>query len=130
MTAGTTFTASIPRRLEALPDLRRELRRWLSEAGVDGEAAQDVVVAAWEVCTNAVEHPVAPRRTDVELLARATPEGVRVAVRDSGSWRAPVSRSNRGFGLRLARRLMDSVTVVRGRLGTVVVMWRFTREPA
>jgi anti-sigma regulatory factor (Ser/Thr protein kinase) len=127
MEAISTFSYTIPDRLGALRGLRSALRRWLSEAGVDSDTADDVVLAAWEICANAVEHPVRRQGEGVTVAATATTLGVRIAVRDTGSWREEgTPPPGHGLGLRLARAMTDRVSVLRGRPGTEVVLWRFT----
>ncbi len=126
MPETATFSYAIGDRLDALLGMRVALRRWLSDAGLDAEAAEDVVLAAWEVCANAVEHAVEPQG-GVTLVASRTRLGVRIAVHDTGTWREhAVQRPGRGLGLRLARAVMDRVSIIRDRPGTEVVMWRFT----
>ena len=122
----STFTYTMPDRLEALPGLRTELRAWLSRSGVDCDTTEDVVFAAWEVCANAVEHPVDPKHHDVTLVATVGSSGVCVVVEDSGSWRDGVPRPGRGLGLRLARAMVDRMSIVRQSPGTEVVLWRST----
>ena len=127
MQATATFSYAIEG-LETIFEMRIALRRWLADVGLDTEAADDVVLAAWEVCVNAVEHAVKPRG-GVTLVASRTRVGVRVAVHDSGTWReraAQRPRPGRGLGLRLATAVMDRVSILRDRPGTEVVMWRFT----
>jgi anti-sigma regulatory factor (Ser/Thr protein kinase) len=124
------FSYELAVRLDALDAMRAELRGWLADAGLVTDAAEDVVLAAWEVCANAVEHAVEPTGA-VTVVARATPLGVRITVHDSGSWREPVvTRVGRGLGLRLATAFMDRVSILRDRPGTEVVMWRFTGRRA
>jgi anti-sigma regulatory factor (Ser/Thr protein kinase) len=120
----STFTYTIPDRIEALPKLRAALRVWLADVGVDPKAREDVVLAAWEICTNAVEHPVDPEETEVTVNGWASPHGVRIAVHDSGAWRETLRRPGRGLGLRLARAMTDRLLILTGRPGTDVVMWR------
>ena len=75
------LSLTIPDRLDALDALRRALRCWLDRAGVERETAEDVVLATWEVCANAVEHPLdtegrgrhARRERDPALGARGRP---------------------------------------------------------
>ena len=127
MEESATFSHTIPDRLDALPELRSALRAWLADVGIETSTAEDVVLAAWEVCANAVEHPIERKGAGVTLGAEATALGVRVAVHDTGSWREDrTPRPGRGLGLRLARAMMDRISVVSGRVGTEVVMWRFT----
>jgi serine/threonine-protein kinase RsbW len=124
------FSYTIPGRLEALPRLRAALRSWLAGVGIDPAIREDVVLAAWEVCANAVEHPSDPAEPDVTVDAWASPDGVRIAVHDSGSWRAAVRQPGRGLGLRLARAMTDRLLIRTGRPGTDVVIWRSTEGAA
>ena len=127
MESLSTFSYTIPDRLGALAELRNALRVWLREAGVDGDAAEDVVLAVWEVCANAIEHPIRRRGEGVALAATATAQGLCIAVHDTGSWREEdAPRPGRGLGLRLARAMTDGLSILRGRGGTEIVMWRST----
>ena len=120
-----TFTYTIPDRLEALRDFRRDFRRWLADVGMDQPAAEDVVLAAWEICANAVEHPRDADGSGVQVEAWASPGVVRIAVRDTGSWlHRSVQRSDRGLGLRLARALVDRMSILSEQPGTEIVLWR------
>src|SRR5687768_14339558 len=97
-----TFTRSVPPRLDALPSMRRDLRAWLSGLEVPRAAANDIVLAAWEVCANAIEHPEQPSAPTVALEATAQPRGIRLAVSDAGHWTGMrLPRPNRGLGLRM-----------------------------
>lgn len=125
MEQRATFTYTLPDRLEALGDFRRDLRRWLAEVGMEQSTAEDVVLAAWEVCANAVEHPHDPDGSGVRVEAWATEGVVRIAVRDTGSWlKKSIPRPNRGLGLRLARALVDRMSILSEQPGTEVVLWR------
>ena len=130
MAEMSPFSYTIPNRLEALPKLRAALRSWLADVGVDPPARDEVVLAAWEVCVNAVEHPADREEAEVTVNAWASPHGVRIAVHDSGSWRETVRRPGRGLGLRLARAMTDRLLILRSRPGTDVVMWRSTNGAA
>ncbi len=126
MQETATFSYAIEGGLNTLVGMRIALRRWLADVGLETEAAEDVVLAAWEVCVNAVEHAVEPQ-DGVTLVASRTRLGVRIAVHDSGTWRErAVQRPGRGLGLGIARAVMDRVSILRDRPGTEVVMWRFT----
>jgi anti-sigma regulatory factor (Ser/Thr protein kinase) len=117
----------MPDDLGALAGMRRELRAWLSDRGVEPETAEDVVLAAWEVCANAIEHPVDRLYHEVTLVATADPSGVRVVVEDSGVWREhTVPRPDRGLGLRIANAMVDRMAIVCRPPGTEVVLWRST----
>jgi anti-sigma regulatory factor (Ser/Thr protein kinase) len=94
----STFSCTMPDRLDALAEMRAELRAWLARSGVDPETAEDIVLAAWEVCANAAEHPLDPKHHDVTLVATVGPSGVCIVVEDTGSWRDTVPRPGRGRG--------------------------------
>jgi anti-sigma regulatory factor (Ser/Thr protein kinase) len=56
---------------------------------------------------------------------------VTVEVSDTGTWREPRERPERGLGLRLIQSLMTSLTVEQGDGGTRVIMERaLSRERA
>jgi anti-sigma regulatory factor (Ser/Thr protein kinase) len=112
----------------ALRTIRSALRSWLRRAGVDDAAAADVVVAVWEACANAVEHPLRPSTHELVVEADALAGTVSVAVRDSGHWRPPAARSDRGLGLTLVSGLMDDVLIDRRPQGTEVRMVRAVRR--
>jgi anti-sigma regulatory factor (Ser/Thr protein kinase) len=115
---------TLPAEPDALHTARDELRAWLKRGGVDGADAHDIVLATWEACANAVEHPEEPREAGFTLEAFRDGDRVRVLVRDAGRWRPERAREERGLGLRLMRSLMESVEVDRAPTGTVVRMER------
>jgi anti-sigma regulatory factor (Ser/Thr protein kinase) len=115
---------SMPATGNALQTVREDMRRWLRRAGVDDRAARDVVLALWEACANAVEHPVEPRSRDLVVKADIGAAGVRVSIRDTGRWRAPSRRVSRGLGLVMVRAVMDDVAIHRRPHGTEVTMVR------
>jgi anti-sigma regulatory factor (Ser/Thr protein kinase) len=125
MSETTIFRRSLAPRLDELPGVRSDLRSWLKELEVPSNAADDIVLAAWELCANAIEHP---RHTsaDVTILGEARPRGIRVAVRDAGTSRASFSRSNRGLGLRIVEGVVDRLAIRRGLGETEVVLFRGT----
>jgi anti-sigma regulatory factor (Ser/Thr protein kinase) len=96
---------------------------WLEELGASDDEIFEVVIAASEAFANAVEHPSAPTRDAVDVEARLVAEGVRLRVRDYGSWQHERLRPG-GKGFLLMRELMDSVVVDRRRTGSVITMRR------
>ena len=82
------------------------------------------MLATWEACANAVEHPEDPREAAFTLEALREGDRVRVSVRDGGRWRPEQERAERGLGLRLMHSLMESVEVDAAPTGTVVRMER------
>ncbi len=109
---------SFPPDLGALPSVRRSMRNWLAAAGISGPVGEDIVLAAWELCANAVEHPL--RVGELRLVARSDGARVQVQVSDSGGWRTPVERRHRGLGLVLVGLVMDDMTIECGAEGTLV----------
>ncbi|WP_236795126.1 SpoIIE family protein phosphatase [Amycolatopsis sp. GM8] len=107
---------------ESLKELRAAMRRWLASAGIGGELAGDLVLAAGEACTNTVEHAYGPAGGDVQLRIELGDGEVVVTVRDHGHWRAPRGQ-NRGRGLTLMNQCGD-VEVDRGEEGTTIVIRR------
>ena len=122
------FRRSLPPRAEELPAVRAELRAWLNELDVPRADADDIVLAAWEVCANAIEHPRTPDQ-DVAVEATALPRGIRIAVCDAGTWRSRrLLRPGRALGLRLIEGLVDRMSIKRGLGQTEVVLFRCTRH--
>ena len=125
MTSPPTFSLQVSADLEALPFLRSVLRNWLTAAGVRTAAADDIVLASWEACANAAEHPVGVSDGELTLAARASGDTVCISVRDQGHWRErPEARQGRGLGLVLVRGLMDQVSIECEENATVVRMRR------
>jgi PAS domain S-box-containing protein len=104
---------------------RDALRNWLQRAEIHPDQVINVLIAAGEAMTNAVEHghrddPGGP----VTLHAAATADQLEVNVVDSGSWKTPdpVASAHRGRGIMLMRGLMDEVVIEPGPGGTAVRM--------
>jgi GAF domain-containing protein/anti-sigma regulatory factor (Ser/Thr protein kinase) len=114
----------LPAEPAALSTVRERLRPWLAKAGASAAETDDIVLAAWEACANAIEHAQEPTLPDFAFEASRVADRVRVAVRDHGRWKPEVPRAHRGFGLRLMRTLMESVEVSPVPHGTVVTMER------
>jgi anti-sigma regulatory factor (Ser/Thr protein kinase) len=130
MSRHATFRRSVAPRLEELPTLRAGLREWLDELAIPRTEADDIVLAAWEVCTNAIEHPAAAAPNDVSVEAKALPRGIRVAVRNAGTCpSAKLARRAQGcLGLRMVEGLVDRLAIRRGLGETEVVLFRCTRR--
>jgi anti-sigma regulatory factor (Ser/Thr protein kinase) len=122
---------TLPAEPESLSILRAELAQWLEHAAVPEVDARDVVLASWEAGANAIEHANAPAGATFRLDAALTGDRVRVEVADSGRWKEPQARADRGLGMRMIEGLMTSVDVDRRETGTRIVMERpVTRESA
>lgn len=122
---------AIPAEPQSLPYLRTELERWLAGAAVPDVDARDILLATWEAGANAIEHAEAGSGALVRVEVTLSGDRVRIRVADTGRWKEPREREDRGLGLRLIESLMASVDVERGANGTNVVMERpLTRGPA
>ncbi|HEX5028061.1 MAG TPA: SpoIIE family protein phosphatase [Gaiellaceae bacterium] len=107
-------------RLESMDIMRDAIRTWLEGLELTRADREDVVLAAWEACANAIEHAVEPRDQVVNVGAFVENGGIRVSVSDSGRWAPPSERDDRGLGLSLIASLGTSMDVVEGATGTTV----------
>ncbi len=120
---------TLPAEPSTLPLLRRELESWLERAAIPQTDARDVVLATWEAGTNAIEHAQDTTDRLVRVHAELIGDRLHVEVADSGRWKPPEPRPDRGLGLQLIEALMTFVDIDRSEHGTRVVMERsLTRE--
>jgi anti-anti-sigma factor len=110
-------------RADQLTVVREAMRTWLASAGVEKGDGEMIVIAAGELCANAVEHAYPPG-TDAAVevaLAREPGGALTLVVRDHGRWRPPPrDPGERGRGLAIVRALMHAVDVDGGADGTTV----------
>jgi anti-anti-sigma factor len=108
-----------------LAELRTELRDWLERLPITPAARDDVLLAAGEACSNAIEHGYGGRDPG-RLTLDASWEGdgtLHIAVGDEGGWRPPSGgRADRGRGLPIMRRIMDAVELDADADGTEIRM--------
>jgi len=119
-------------RPDQLAVVRSAMRSWLAGAGVGKGDAEILVLAAGELCANAVEHAYdGSDGGSVEVSLGREPTGVlTLVVRDRGSWRPPPREPGlRGRGLGIVRALMHSVDIEEGQDGTAVFA-RYRPAPA
>ena len=122
-----SFTIVVPAVATEVPIARDRLHEWLTAVAVDPPRVQDILLAAGEAVTNAIEHGSRcdPRRT-VSLEAFIRGNTVAITVADSGQWSGDSSASlrsyRRGRGLILMSGLADRVDTVRDRGGTRVTL--------
>jgi serine phosphatase RsbU (regulator of sigma subunit)/anti-sigma regulatory factor (Ser/Thr protein kinase) len=106
-----------------LAGVRTTLRRWLIQADVKPDQIYDVLTAAGEAVSNAIEHGHRdmPQGT-ISLRASVSADLVRLTIADSGSWKrpAPDAQHHRGRGIKLMQGLMQDVTIDRETEGTTV----------
>ena len=122
------FVFSMPRdlqmdfrpRVEVLAEVRRELGDWLEGHAVRTEVVEELVLAADELCANAIE---AAEGGTVQLDARCDGSAVHLVVSNAGHGPDGLSRgpdhteagrvlTDRGRGLSIVRAFTDSLAIV------------------
>ena len=78
----------LPADREGLRQMRSRLSVWLSDLGAEPDLRNDVLLAAWEACANAVEHAQGPASATFSLHADRNGQMLRLRVADTGRWRA------------------------------------------
>ncbi len=112
--------------------LRRALEAFLREAQLSDDNRYDLLLAACEATTNAIEHARNPTEPFFEVLAELGDARVTIVVCDHGQWRDAPAGTHRGRGLAMMWLLADT-TVAAGRHGTTVTIRsspRHGRHPA
>ncbi|PWW22490.1 histidine kinase-like protein [Geodermatophilus normandii] len=118
---ATTTTWRFASRASSIPALRRRLQALLLDAGLDEDRVHDLVLAACEAATNAVEHAQDPLEPVVDVGVTLDDGAVEIAVRDHGQWKERTSSMDRGRGSMLMSAFAD-VTAVPGPAGTTVTI--------
>jgi anti-sigma regulatory factor (Ser/Thr protein kinase) len=101
----------VPNDTSSLATVRDTLRVWLEGAPALRDEAEEIVLATWEACANAIEHGGDRGPATVRVHATLDDGRVQVVVEDSGAWRPPTETPGRGLGLRLIHSLVSSVDV-------------------
>jgi anti-sigma regulatory factor (Ser/Thr protein kinase) len=106
-------------RLDALAEVRRELGGWLDGCGTPEVIVEELVLAADELCANAIE---AADGGLVQLVARCDGSAVHLAVSNAGHVEPDLTRlaepteghelQDRGRGLTIVRAFTDSLAIV------------------
>lgn len=110
----------VPSDEHSLELVRDALRAWLETALLSRSDAQDLVLATWEACANAMEHAREPESNQLTVRGDVTESVVRITVGDTGSWSPSADRPDRGLGLRLLGSVTSSVDIESGQEGTKV----------
>lgn len=106
--------------------LRGELREFLRGATLSDDERHDLLLAACEAVSNAVEHAREPSEPFVEVLTEMGDAGVVIVVRDHGQWSPAAPGAHRGQGLAMMWALADTA-ITAGPRGTTVTMGRSPR---
>jgi signal transduction histidine kinase/DNA-binding NarL/FixJ family response regulator len=111
----------LPAEASSVPALRRRLRALLADAGVHPDQAYDLLLAACEAATNAVEHAQAPTRPYIDVRTDVSDGRIRIAVRDYGQWREREPSMDRGRGSTLMSAVAE-ITATPSPEGTTVLI--------
>jgi anti-sigma regulatory factor (Ser/Thr protein kinase) len=109
---------ALPARPESSSQLRRALRTFL-ESILDATRVEDVVLAAGEAASNAIEHAYREAGGSVNLRAYVREARLFIEVSDTGRWRLD-GDPERGRGLGIMRALVDRVSIESTHGGTNV----------
>ena len=116
--APTVLDLTVPSRADSMDLVRDAMRAWLGAAPFSRGQTEDVVLATWEACANAIEHADDPTSDHITVRAEIDDSVVRVSVEDTGRWVDRDPRDDRGLGLRLIHALVSNVDISKGRNGT------------
>ena len=105
----------------AIPWMRRGLRAFLADWGLPDGEREDLVLAACEAGTNAVEHAQQPTEPFFDVFIEIADGLVTIVVRDHGQWQEPTSDPYRGRGLAMMHVLADTTVTTRTH-GTTVTL--------
>jgi CheY-like chemotaxis protein/anti-sigma regulatory factor (Ser/Thr protein kinase) len=117
------FSRVFPAVPKSLHTVRRELRAWFAEEGVEGRKAEEVLQACGEGCANTVRHAYGEQPGEATLELRLRSDGrLVVRIRDSGLWRTQAHTDSSGHGMEIMRALSEHVHIHRTPQGTTVVL--------
>jgi anti-sigma regulatory factor (Ser/Thr protein kinase) len=116
-----------PAQPEYLGSVRAAVRSWLSGLDLSADVQRDLVLAASEAASNAIEHAYSPEPSSasmVELTLWTELNALCIEIVDYGSWLAPPSIApvDRGRGIQLMQQLARSVVISAGNVGTTVLL--------
>lgn len=124
-TAGAATVARQEWRLPStelsVRSLRRGLRVFLDDTGLAPDDLNDLLLAACEAATNAIEHAQRPSEPFFDVLFEVEDGQVTIVVSDHGTWRDGPTGPFRGRGLQMMSALADT-TVTSLPHGTTVTM--------
>ena len=111
-----------PSAAASVPAVRRALRLFLAQAPLPARDVDDLVLAACEAATNAIEHALGSTELFFDVRAEIDGTGVQIVIRDYGRWSTAMpSPGDRGRGLRMMT-MLTAVSLISGPLGTSVTL--------
>jgi anti-sigma regulatory factor (Ser/Thr protein kinase) len=111
----------LPSTASSVTVLRRGLHAFLQGTSLSGEQLYDLLLAACEAASNAIEHAQHPSESFFDVLTEVDDEWVSILVRDFGEWREAIAGPHRGRGLGMMRALAD-MSLVSQPGGTTVTL--------
>jgi len=111
----------LPTTASSVTVLRRGLHAFLRGTPLSGDQLYDLLLAACEAASNAVEHAQHPSEPFFDVLTEVDDERVSILVRDFGEWREGLAGPHRGRGLGMMRALAD-MSLVSQPGGTTVTL--------
>jgi serine/threonine-protein kinase RsbW len=110
------FALALPREAPSIPVVRRVVGDALRGLGVAEDCVADILVAASEACTNAVQH--ARAGADYRVAGRVDDGTCLLQIEDGGHGPRPVPRepgvlSESGRGIKIMRALVDDLDIDR-----------------
>ena len=109
-------------RERSLQLVRDAIRTWLEGTELARPDAEELLLAAWEVCANAIEHAEDPLEEVVRIRATVDESRVRIVVDDTGRFVPIADRPNRGLGLLLTEELSSELEITTSERGTRVAL--------
>ncbi len=126
--ALTRFDVELQADPPVLAGMRRRLHGWLARRGFSDDDMSEILLAVSEACNNAIEHAYSGANGSLRVTAEVSEGWLEAVVEDRGRWREERPAGDRGRGLLLIRRLMDSTEFRTDHRGTRAVLRR--RAPA
>ena len=122
-----SFATVLPAAPVNIPEARHRLRHWLAGIALDPHREADILLAAGEAVSNAIEHGSGGdslRTVSIEAFVRG--HTVSATISDTGRWSGDSSASQRslrgGRGLTMINGLADHVKTVRTAHGTRITL--------
>lgn len=101
--------------------MRLELRPLLERSGLPANEVEDLVVAAGEAASNAVEHAQLATLPYFDVCTEVGADHARIVIQDHGRWRPATAGGYRGRGLQMIG-VLSNATLTVGARGTTVVL--------
>lgn len=123
---GTQLTQCFPAVPESVPEARRALAAFATEAGAYGEQLDNIRLAASEAFANVVQHAYGNHSGRMYLTAAVAADELYVLVGDDGGGVRPGSeKMGLGVGLGLIAHASDELTILKRGSGGTELRMRF-----